>query len=88
MTIFQMTPHKAAETPTTKMHSGQTEAMGPSDTHAEAQLEALVEWMCGRRTVLVTGMGMSTDTGISDYCGQGNTTIPSVEHDQFVSDPV
>lgn len=62
--------------------------MEPLDEHTESQIETLAEWMRGRKTVLVTGAGMSTDTGIPDYRGQGNTAIPSVEYDQFVSDPV
>lgn len=58
------------------------------DKHTESQLETLAELMRGRKTVMVTGAGMSTDTGIPDYRGKGNTAIPSVEYDQFVSDPV
>lgn len=62
--------------------------MEPLDEHTESQIETLADWMRGRKTVLVTGAGMSTDTGIPDYRGQGNTAIPSVEYDQFVTDPV
>lgn len=54
----------------------------------ESQLETLAGWMRGNKTVLVTGAGMSTDTGIPDYRGKGNTSIPSVEYDEFISDPV
>jgi len=58
------------------------------DEMTRQQLETLAGWMRGKKTVLVTGAGMSTDTGIPDYRGKGNTEIPSVEYDQFVSDPV
>lgn len=58
------------------------------DERTASQLETLAQLMRGRKTVLVTGAGMSTDTGIPDYRGKGNTKIPSVEYDEFVSDPV
>lgn len=62
--------------------------MEPLDTTTEKQLQTLAEWMQNKKTIMVTGAGMSTDTGIPDYRGKGNTEIPSVEYDQFVSDPV
>ncbi|WP_052047215.1 Sir2 family NAD-dependent protein deacetylase [Arcanobacterium sp. S3PF19] len=58
------------------------------DADTQAKLNDLARFMRGRKTVLVTGAGMSTDSGIPDYRGKGNTGIPSVEYGQFVSDPV
>lgn len=50
--------------------------------HAAAQL------MDGKKTIVVAGAGMSTDSGIPDYRGKGSTDIPTVDYDQFMSDPV
>lgn len=50
--------------------------------------KALAELMEGKRTLAITGAGVSTDSGLPDYRGQGTTERPSIEFDMFVSDPV
>ncbi|QOR45885.1 Sir2 family NAD-dependent protein deacetylase [Trueperella pecoris] len=50
--------------------------------------EALAELMRGRRTLAITGAGVSTDSGLPDYRGRGTTEKPSIDFDMFVSDAV
>lgn len=50
--------------------------------------EQLAELMRGKRTLAITGAGVSTDSGLPDYRGQGTTEKPSIEYDMFVADPV
>lgn len=50
-------------------------------TDIEESAEALAEMMRGKQTVVVSGAGMSTDSGLPDYRGTGTTQEPSVEYD-------
>ena len=58
------------------------------DADAQRSADAVAELMRGRRTLAVTGAGISTDAGIPDYRGIGTTPREPVDYDQFVSDPV
>ena len=59
-----------------------------AQSNMEAQLDELASLMRGRKTVVIAGAGLSTDAGIPDYRGTGSGDRPSVEFDDFVSDPV
>lgn len=61
---------------------------GSVDPFLEAQVARLVDLMAGRRTLVISGAGVSTDSGLPDYRGQGSTEEPSIEFDMFVADPV
>ena len=50
--------------------------------------EELARAMRGRRTLAITGAGVSTDSGLPDYRGQGTTEKPSITYDMFVADPM
>ncbi|MDP9833283.1 MULTISPECIES: Sir2 family NAD-dependent protein deacetylase [Trueperella] len=49
---------------------------------------ALAQVMRGKRTLAITGAGVSTDSGLPDYRGQGTTEKPSIDYDMFTADPV
>jgi len=51
-------------------------------------VDAIAALMRGRRTLAVTGAGISTDAGIPDYRGVGTTPVEPVDYEQFVTDPV
>ena len=51
-------------------------------------IEEIADIMREKRTLVVTGAGMSTDAGLPDYRGQGTTEEPSVDYDMFVRDAV
>lgn len=62
--------------------------VGMSESGLTSAIDAVADLMRGRVSVAVTGAGISTDAGLPDYRGQGSTDVPSVDYDQFVSDPV
>lgn len=53
-----------------------------------AEIAAAAEILRGRRTLAVTGAGMSTDSGIPDYRGANATPRSPMTYQQFVADPM
>lgn len=44
--------------------------------------------MRGRRTLAITGAGVSTDSGLPDYRGTGGSGEPTVDFQMFTADPM
>ncbi|WP_405496753.1 NAD-dependent protein deacetylase [Nocardia sp. NBC_00511] len=54
----------------------------------EAQLDRLLELVSGRRVAVLTGAGISTDSGIPDYRSPDAPPRTPMTYQQFVGDPV
>ena len=59
----------------------------PLDPDLPERAHALAELMRGRRSVVLTGAGISTPSGIPDYRGPDSPGRTPMTYQQFVSDP-
>lgn len=58
----------------------------PLDAVAQASLAQAAEILAGRRIAVLTGAGMSTDSGIPDYRGAGAPVRTPMTYSQFLAD--
>jgi NAD-dependent SIR2 family protein deacetylase len=58
------------------------------DGHSDAQVDAAVRILEGKRVAVLTGAGVSTDSGIPDYRGAGAPVRSPMTFSQFVADPI
>ena len=71
----------------TVSHARQTSALpGAADRDARERLEAAVGVLSGRRIAVITGAGISTDSGIPGYRGAGSTPRTPMTIAQFLND--
>ncbi|GAA5049767.1 NAD-dependent protein deacetylase [Nocardia callitridis] len=59
-----------------------------SRSRVGGDVEQLLELLAGRRVAVLTGAGLSTDSGIPDYRGPSSPPRNPMTYQQFVGDPV
>lgn len=52
-----------------------------------AEIDRAIDLLRGRRCAVLTGAGISTDSGIPDYRGRGTPVRTPMSYQQFVTDP-
>ncbi len=62
------------------------ESLVPAAAVADAALDAVAELLRGKQTAVLTGAGLSTDSGIPDYRGDGSPRRAPMTFQTFVSD--
>ncbi|MFC9895088.1 NAD-dependent protein deacetylase [Nocardia sp. NPDC127579] len=60
----------------------------PDTSLLETDPGPLIELLSGRRVAVLTGAGLSTDSGIPDYRGPSSPPRTPMTYQQFVGDPV
>ena len=69
------------------VRSAPTESVPPPSPGEERQLQRAVRLLAGKRLALLTGAGLSTDSGIPDYRGPDAPPRNPMTYQQFVGDP-
>ena len=64
-----------------------TVVIGRRGAPSLTDLDAAVDALAGRRIAVVTGAGISTDSGIPDYRGEGAPVRTPMTFQQFLADP-
>ena len=63
------------------------ETVPPDPEDVGAAVAPIADLLRGRRVVVLTGAGVSTDSGIPDYRSPGSTPRSPISHQQFLSSP-
>jgi len=65
-----------------------TNTLAPVDPALAADLDRAVDLLAGKRIAVLTGAGVSTDSGIPDYRGQGAPVRRPMTFQTFLAEPV